>query len=140
MKQWGLVVAVLAVFALWVAQEDDSVRRDFEQTRRSQRLPPDREAVERARAAPLTEHERFERMLWRDRPVSVKEWQGCGGWSRFLQIYAKLEKPEDPCEQLAWIETAFADSERPVVRQNFVFLAVLTLPTDVAHPCPDPSW
>ncbi len=70
----------------------------------------------------------------RPKPTTVSELARAGGWMRSLGVHHALPPVGGPEAERARLEATLLGATDPVARQNVIFLAVLTLPTEVSHP------
>lgn len=68
-----------------------------------------------------------------ERRTTVSDLARAGGWMRSLGVHHALPRVAGPEEERARLEATLLEAQDPVARQNVIFLAVLTLPTDVSH-------
>jgi hypothetical protein len=67
-------------------------------------------------------------------PATVSDLAAAGGWMKSLAVHEALPRLLTPEAELRRLEGTLAQATNPVARQNILFLAVLTLPTEVSHP------
>lgn len=97
-------------------------------TRRAQGLPKDPapSLVSRWRTA----REKRRASLAKD----VRRLTHTRGWKSAIERVNRIGKDARPTERLAGLQRILAATTDPIARQNLIFLAVLTLPTELSHP------
>jgi len=84
--------------------------------------------------APYRRQRDVERGLAKLPPTTVSDLATAGGWMRSIATHRALPGLAGPEAERDRLEKTLAEALDPVARQNVIFLAVLTLPTDVSHP------
>ena len=75
-----------------------------------------------------------DRRITLSKPATVPDLAKAGGWMRSLAVHHALPRLATPEAEQQRLATTLSQATNPVARQNVIFLAVLTLPTEVSHP------